>query len=180
VIETTRLVLRRFRDCDLTPFAALNADPQVMQHMPKPLSRAESDAFGARIDAHFTAHGFGMFAVEVKGLAPFIGAVGLWKPSFEAPFMPCVEIGWRLARAHWGRGYVDEAARACLRFGFEQLGLQEVVSFTIRANTRSWRVMERLGMQRDAAGDFEHPSLPEGHPLRPHILYRIRREPAAR
>lgn len=144
--------------------------------MPKLLSREESDAVVARLEAHRATHGFGMLAVELKTSGQFIGAVGLMKPSFDAPFMPCVEIGWRLQRAHWGKGYVQEAAEACLRFGFETLGLDEIVSLTILANTRSWHVMERLGMLRDATCDFEHPALPPGHPLRPHILYRLARQ----
>jgi RimJ/RimL family protein N-acetyltransferase len=145
-----------------------------MEHFPKPLDRAESDARAAQIRAHFDEHGFGLWAVEVPGIADFIGFVGITVPTFEAPFTPCVEIGWRLAAAHWGRGYATEAARAVLGFGFRSLGLREIVSFTVPANLRSRRVMERIGMTRSPDDDFDHPSLPKGHPLQRHVLYRAR------
>ena len=173
-LVTERLVLRPWRPADRAPFAALNADPAVMEHFPAPLTREESDAMIARAEAHLDQHGFGPWAVEVRGGAPVIGFVGLVVPRFTAHFTPCVEIGWRLARAHWGHGYATEAARAALAFGFGTVGLAEIVSFTVPANVRSIAVMERLGMTRDPAGDFEHPNLPEGHPLRRHVLYRIR------
>ena len=150
----------------------MNADPTVMEFFPKPLDRAESDGMAARIEAHFERRGFGLWAVEVPGVADFIGFVGLSTPTFEAHFTPCVEVGWRLARDHWGRGYATEAARAALDFGFRQLGLPEIVSFTVPANRRSRGVMERIGMTRSPADDFDHPVLPEGHPLRKHVLYR--------
>jgi len=171
-IETERLLLRPWRDADLAPFAALNADPDVMEFLPDLLAREESDAFATRIRAHFDEHGYGFWAVEVVGGAPFVGFVGLGHPSFEAPFVPCVEIGWRLAREHWGHGYATEAALGALAFGFGELGLQEIVAFTVPANVRSRRVMERIGMVRDPMDDFEHPRLPVGHPLRRHVLYR--------
>ena len=174
-LRTARLRLRVWTAADLAPFADLNADPRVMEHFPAPLSRAESDALAARIAAHFAAHGFGLWAVEVPGVTAFIGFVGLAVPSFTAPFTPCVEIGWRLAAAHWGAGYATEGARAALDFGFGSLGLDEIVSFTVPANQRSRRVMERLGMHRAPEDDFDHPLLPPGHPLRPHVLYRMRR-----
>ncbi len=174
-LRTERLLLRKWRESDLEPFAALNADPVVMEHFPKPLDRSESDAMVARIDAHFALHGFGLCAVEVPGVAELIGFVGLDIPRFDAHFTPCIEIGWRLAREHWGKGYASEAARAAMLFGFEQLGLQEIVSFTVPANFRSRAVMERIGMTRTSEDDFDHPSLPEGHRLRRHVLYRIRR-----
>ncbi len=172
MLETNRLLLRAWRSEDLAPFAALNADPRVMEHFPAPLSRAESDALAERIQAHFDAHGFGVWAVEAPGVAAFAGFVGLAVPRFEAHFTPCVEIGWRLAAEHWGRGYATEGARAAMAFGFESLELDEIVSFTAPANVRSVRVMEKLGMTRDPEEDFDHPSLPEGHPLRRHVLYR--------
>jgi RimJ/RimL family protein N-acetyltransferase len=175
MIRTERLVLRPWRDSDLAPFAELNADPQVRAYLPKVLSRTESDAFAARIRAHFAAHAFGLFAVEAPGEAPFVGYVGLSLATFPAPFTPCVEVGWRLAHAFWGRGYATEAARACLAHGFREHGLREILSFTTAANQRSRRVMERLGMRRDEGSDFEHPSLPRAHPLRPHVLYRMER-----
>ena len=170
--RTPRLVLRAWRDDDLAPFAALNADPAVMRHLPAPLGRAESDALAARIRAGIAERGFGLWAVEVPGVAAFAGFVGLSVPRFEAAFTPCVEVGWRLARAHWGRGYATEAAAAALDLAFGPLGLGEVVSFTAPANRASRAVMARLGMRRDPADDFEHPMLPAGHPLRPHVLYR--------
>jgi RimJ/RimL family protein N-acetyltransferase len=172
-IRTDRLVLRRWRDEDLEPFAELNADPEVMAFMPAQLDRRESDALATRIREQFEQRGFGLWAVEVPEVASFIGYVGLSVPRFTAAFTPCVEVGWRLARLHWGRGYATEAARATLTFGFERVGLEEIVSFTAPANVRSIAVMERLGMSHDAADDFDHPSLPVGHALRRHVLYRL-------
>ncbi len=175
-LRTDRLRLRAWRAADLEPFARLNADARVMEHFPEALSRSESDALATRISQNLTARGFGLWAVEVPGIADFAGFVGLAVPGFEAHFTPCIEIGWRLAAEHWGRGYATEGARAALGFAFARLHLDEVVSFTVVANSRSRRVMERLGMHRDPADDFEHPSLPEGHPLRRHVLYRLRRQ----
>jgi RimJ/RimL family protein N-acetyltransferase len=174
-LRTGRLLLRGWRDSDLASFAALNADPTVMEHMPALLSREESDAMAARIRDHFARHGFGLWALEVPGVTDFAGFVGLSIPTFQAPFTPCVEVGWRLARTHWGHGYATEAAREALRFGFERLGLEEIVSFTVPANLRSRQVMERLGMHHTPAEDFDHPRLPEHHPLRRHVLYRLSR-----
>jgi ribosomal-protein-alanine N-acetyltransferase len=174
-LRTARLLLRAWREGDLEAFAALNADPRVMEHFPATLTREESDEVVTRIRAHFAAHGFGLWAIEIPQQAPFIGFAGLSRTSFDAPFTPCVEVGWRLARGHWGRGYATEAARAALRFAFERLALEEVVSYTTPDNRRSLCVMERLGMRRDPSGDFEHPRLPEGHRLRRHVLYRIDR-----
>lgn len=144
-----------------------------MEHFPAALSRAESDAFAALIRARMRADGYGLWAVEVTGGAPFVGFVGLAVPSFEAAFTPCVEIGWRLAHDAWGHGYATEAARAVLADGFARVGLDEIVSFTAVVNERSQRVMQRLGMSY--AGTFEHPRLPAGHRLRTHVLYRISR-----
>lgn len=174
-LHTDRLLLRRWRDADREPFAALNADPRVMEHFPAVLSRKESDARIERITAHFVEHGFGVWAVEIPNVAPFIGFIGLSIPGFEAHFTPCVEIGWRLAANYWGHGYATEGARAALAFGFEKLGPAEIVSFTVPANLRSRRVMERLGMTHDPSEDFDHPLLPAGHPLCRHVLYRLRR-----
>jgi len=173
-IRTERLVLRRWREEDKEPFAALNADPVVMEHFPATLTREESDALVERIEAGFDEHGFGWWAVEADG--EFIGFTGLSVPRFTAHFTPCVEIGWRLARSAWGRGFATEAARASLEDGFGRAGLIEVVSFTAVPNVRSQAVMRRLGMTHDPAEDFDHPALPEGHPLRRHVLYRIRRQ----
>lgn len=173
LLETERLLLRLWRAADREPFAALNADPRVMEFFPATLTHAESDALAARIERGLEERGFGLWAVEIPGVAEFAGFVGLEIPSFESHFTPCVEVGWRLAAEHWGRGYASEAARAALRFGFEQVGLKEIVSFTTRANLRSRRLMERLGMTCRPEDNFEHPGLPAGHPLRPHVLYRI-------
>lgn len=175
-IRTPRLLLRRWRASDLAPFAAMNADARVVEHLPGPMTREASDALVARVEANFDARGFDVFAVEIPGVAPFIGFVGLTVPRFEAAFTPCVEIGWRLAPEHWGRGYATEAARASLHFGFTRLGLGEIVSFTVPANVRSRAVMERIGMTHDPRDDFEHPALPVGHRLRPHVLHRIGRD----
>jgi RimJ/RimL family protein N-acetyltransferase len=177
-LRTDRLLLRTWRVTDRAPFAEMNAHPEVMEHFPETLSRRESDALADRIEEHFTAHGFGLWALEVPGETPFAGYVGLSVPHFEAPFTPCVEIGWRLARPFWGRGYATEGARAALAYGFDELRLDEVVSFTVPANVRSRRIMEKLGMTHDPGDDFDHPLLPAGHPLRPHVLYRKRRERA--
>ncbi len=175
-LRTARLVLRRWRGSDRVPFAALNADTVVMEHFPSPLSRQESDAFVDRIEAAFEQRGFGLWATELAGSGAFIGFVGLWIPGFDAHFMPAVEMGWRLAQPHWGHGYATEAAGAAVAFGFNQLVLDEVVSFTVPANVRSRRVMERLGMTHDPEDDFDHPRLPDGHPLSRQVLYRLRRE----
>jgi RimJ/RimL family protein N-acetyltransferase len=174
-IRTERLLLRPWRESDLETFAEMNADRRVMEFFPATMSRDESDAGAARIRAHFEAQGFGLWAVELPDRAPFIGFTGLATPRFEAHFTPCVEIGWRLSFAFWGFGYATEAARAALTFGFDGLGLREIVSFTAISNVRSRHVMEKIGMKRDLAGDFDHPLVPEGHPHRPHVLYRTSR-----
>jgi len=173
ILHTGRVILRGWRASDRAPFAALNADPRVMEFLPGVLTRAESDAFADRIEAHFAERGFGLWAVEVPGRASFAGFVGLAVPRFEASFTPCVEVGWRLAHPFWGGGYATEGARAALEFGFGKLGLAEILSFTVPANVRSRRVMEKLGMSHRAEDDFDHPSLPEGHRLRRHVLYRL-------
>ena len=146
-----------------------------MAYFPKRLERAESDAMAARIAAFIAANGFGFWAAERKEDGALLGFVGLNAPSWEAPFTPCIEIGWRLAHAHWGHGYATEAARAALAFGFDRLGLDEIVAFTLPANHRSRAVMARLGMRHDPDGDFDHPLVPEGHALRRHVLYRLPR-----
>lgn len=168
-----RLLLRRWREEDRAPFAAMNADPRVMEFFRAPMDRAASDGFVDRIEAGFEERGFGLWAVEVPGVVPFAGFVGLSVPRFEAPFAPCVEIGWRLAFDCWGRGYASEGARLALRHGFAVAGLAEIVSFTAEGNLRSRAVMERIGMRRDPAEDFDHPLIPDGHRLRRHVLYRI-------
>jgi len=176
-LRTSRLLLRTWSDDDLPFFAAMNADPEVMEHFPRVLNHAESDFLAARIRSNFATRGFGLWAVELCEVAPFIGFVGLSVPHFDAHFTPCVEIGWRLARACWGRGYATEAALAVLEFGFCRLELEEIVSFTAASNLRSRKVMERIGMTRSPQDDFEHPLLAPGHPLRPHVLYRLAKPP---
>ena len=175
-LTTSRLVLRRWRNEDLPHFARLNADARATKYLLDRLTREQSDALVTRIEQHFEREGFGFWAVEVPGVAPFVGAVGLLVPGFAAPFTPCVEIGWRLHPAFWGRGYASEAARAALAFGFETIGLDEIVSLTVPANTRSRAVMQRLGMSCTPADDFDHPLVPPGHPLRRHVLYRLSKE----
>ncbi|MEV7971352.1 GNAT family N-acetyltransferase [Sphaerisporangium sp. NPDC088356] len=174
MLETERLVLRRWREEDLKPFAEMNADPEVMEHFPATLSRAESDAMAGRIEAGLEEHGFGLWVVEVRDSGLFAGFTGLVWQRFEAHFTPAVEVGWRLAREAWGHGYATEAATAALDHGFGPAGLAEVVSMTVPANVRSQAVMRRLGMTRDPRDDFEHPRPAAGSPLRPHVLYRLR------
>ncbi len=174
VIRTSRLLLRRWRPSDSEPFARLNADPQVMEYFPAILSRAESDALIERIETSFERDGFGLWAVEMPGEIGLAGFVGLINQTNEQlPFAPAVEVGWRLSRESWGRGIATEAARASLEFGFGELGLQEIVSFTTVANQRSRAVMERLGMSHDPGEDFLHPAIVPGHPLAPHVIYRL-------
>jgi RimJ/RimL family protein N-acetyltransferase len=164
-IRTERLLLRTWRDSDRAPFAAMNADPVVMEHFPAPLTREESDALVDRIQAHFVTHGYGLWALEHDG--DFLGFTGLaWAEGL--PMSPCLEVGWRLARSAWGFGYATEAARAALEVGLENA--DSVVSFTALTNERSWHVMERLGMRREY--EFDHPRVPDGSPLKRHYLYR--------
>jgi RimJ/RimL family protein N-acetyltransferase len=170
-LRTERLLLRQWREEDRDPFAALNADPVVMEHFPSTMTREQTDAFVDFNIATIAARGWGLWAVEVADMKPFIGFVGLNEPRFEARFTPAVEIGWRLARDAWGRGYATEAARAVLSFAFDELGLDEVVSFTTVENHRSRRVMERIGMTHDPADDFDHPRVTDVR-IRPHVLYR--------
>ncbi len=175
-LDTSRLRLRTWREEDLAPFAALNEDPRVMEFLPRPLTRKESDEFAERIQLHFPKYGFGLWAVEVAAESAFIGFVGMAVPRFEAHFTPCVEIGWRLAHSHWNRGYASEAAQRVLRHAFRERELEEIVSFTVPENRRSRAVMEKLGMSRRAAEDFDHPGMPPGHRLERHVLYRLQRQ----
>jgi RimJ/RimL family protein N-acetyltransferase len=176
VLRTERLILRPWRQSDLEPFAALNADDRVTRTLAGSLDRAASDAMATRFSESFAKHGFGYWAVELPGAAPFIGALGLSIPAFDAPFMPVVEIGWRLAFDHWGKGYATEGAKAALDYGFNQAGLEEIVSFTAAGNSRSRAVMERLGMRTDPKDDFNHVRLGPDHPLYHHVLYRLSKE----
>ena len=179
-LVTDRLILRRWRRSDRAPYFAMHAEPEVAQFLLPPKSRAEANAQIDMFEACFKTHGFGFWALELIGATSeterFIGFTGLFAPSFEAHFVPCVEVGWRLARPFWGRGYATEAARAAMADGFDRLGLDEIVAMTSALNARSQAVMARLGMNRDPADDFEHPRVAEGDPLRPHVLYRISRE----
>lgn len=172
-ITTQRLVLRQWLDSDREPFAALNADPEVMRYFPAPLSRDESDAMADRIAELIERQGWGFWAVEHAKDRTFMGFVGLHAPE-DLPFSPCTEIGWRLARPYWGCGYATEAALASLSFAFGQLDLSSVVAFTANGNMRSQGVMRRLGMTLES--HFDYPRLPDDHPLRPHVLFRLTRE----
>lgn len=176
VIETDRLLLRAWKQSDRQPFAEMNSDERVMEYFLKPLTSSESDGLVDHIERHFEKHQFGLWAVEVKSTNTFAGFIGLLVPGFEAHFTPCVEIGWRLAYSFWGQGYATEGARAVLDFAFNVAQLDEVVSMTTIENLKSRRVMEKLGMTYDVEDDFEHPSLPEGHPLRPHVLCRLSKQ----
>jgi RimJ/RimL family protein N-acetyltransferase len=171
-IETQRLVLRCWQSSDREPFAKMNADPNVMEFFPAPLTSLQSDALVAKIERHFQRHSFGLYAVELKVGGGFAGFIGLSVPTFRAHFTPCVEIGWRLSSDFWGKGLATEGAEAVLKYGREVLRLKDVVSFTVPVNLRSRRVMEKIGMTHDPADDFDHPQLPPGHPLRRHVLYR--------
>lgn len=172
ILTTDQLILRRWRDSDREPFARMNADSRVMEFFPGVLSLDQSNRMVDKIEAHFDAHGFGLYAAELERNGAFIGFIGLAVPDFQAPFS--VELGWRLAAEYWGQGLATEGARVVVRHAFEILGLDEIVATTVPANTRSRRVMERLAMTHNPCDDFDHPLLPVGHPLRRHVLYRLR------
>ncbi|GBF80989.1 GNAT family N-acetyltransferase [Aphanothece sacrum] len=169
-IITPRLILRRWQTEDQQTFSQINADPRVMEFLPKPLSFDESNSFIERIETHFEENGFGLWATQLQDSPSLIGFIGLSIPRFQASFTPCVEIGWRLGYDYWGKGYATEGAKAALEFAFTQLNLPEVLSFTVPKNWRSRRVMERIDMK--FSQEFDHPDLPEGNPLRKHILYK--------
>jgi RimJ/RimL family protein N-acetyltransferase len=173
-LTTSRLLLRQWRESDKTPFARMNADPEVMEHFPSVMTIEQSDDFVDRMYTHLAKHGWGLWAVEVLATGEFIGFVGLWPIGFD-PFRQREqrEIGWRLKRSAWGHGYASEAAATTLEYAFAHLGWPEVVSFTAVGNVRSQAVMTRIGMVRDPSSDFDHPRAPEGHPVRPHVVYRI-------
>ena len=168
-----RIVLRPWQDHDADAFAAMNSDPRVMEFFVSTLSRSESDQLLSRVRATIEGLGWGWWCVDIDGECA--GFTGLSSPPYETPFTPCVEVGWRFRPQFWGHGYATEAARLALGYGFNTLQLQEIVSFTADGNVASRRVMERIGMQRDFTGDFDHPRMPAGHALRPHVLYRMRR-----
>jgi RimJ/RimL family protein N-acetyltransferase len=169
-LETARLILRRWQESDREPFYRINSDPRVMEFFPACLTRDESDALLPRVEAHFETHGFGPFAAELRETGELAGFIGLAVPRFEAYFTPCVEILWRLAARFWNQGLATEGAKAVLQLAFGPLALPEVVSFTTVANRPSRRVMEKIGLKYE--GEFDHPELPDGHPLRRHVLYR--------
>lgn len=175
-IRTDRLILRQWKKGDLEPFANMNADPRVREYFPGLQTREESDHSVSLVSGHIEKYGWGFWAASLVETGEFIGFIGLEDVYFQANFVPAVEIGWRLAYKHWGKGYATEGALACLRYGFETLKLDEIVSFTAVENTRSRRVMEKIGMHHDSKDDFDHPKLPEGHPLRRHVLYRLDRD----
>lgn len=175
-IETPRLILRQWRDADLDTWAEMNADPRVMEFFTGLLDRASSDEVASKMRARIDRDGYGLWAVEIKETGSFAGLIGLNEMAADIPVTPKREVGWRLAFDAWGHGYATEGARAALRFAFDKLGWPEVVAVTAVINKRSQRVMERLGMIRDPAADFEHPRVPEGNPLRRHVLFRIHRE----
>ncbi|GAB2646144.1 GNAT family N-acetyltransferase [Kribbella swartbergensis] len=174
-LSTDRLLLRQWRESDREPFAAMNADPAVMEHFPSTMTPEQSDDFVDRFSPAIDERGWGLWALEVRETGRFIGFTGLSVPSFEAHFTPAVEIGWRLMKEAWGNGYATEAARAALAHGFGPAGLDEIVSFTTTTNLPSQRVMQRIGMTHDEADDFDHPRIAPGHRLRRHVLYRIDR-----
>lgn len=174
-LETPRLRLRAWNDADLDPLAELCADPLVMRYFPALLSRDQCAAAMARYRIHFARHGFGIWALERKDNGSFIGFTGLAWSRLQTPFCPAVELAWRLSQDHWGQGLACEAAMAVLGCAFERLQLSEVVAYTAELNERSWQLMRTLGMRHEIQGDFAHPALAEGHPLRPHVLYRLPR-----
>jgi RimJ/RimL family protein N-acetyltransferase len=174
MLETERLLLRRWKDSDREPFAAMNADPRVMEFFSDTLTREESDQLIENIESHFDNRGFGLFATELKSESKLIGFIGLHVASFQAHFTPCVEIGWRIAVPYWGKGLATEGSREVIRFAFDRLKLESLVSFTVSENVASRRLMEKLGMTHDPADDFDHPKLPPGHRLRRHVLYRLK------
>jgi len=173
-LSTKRLLLRQWKKDDLPLFAKMNADARVMEYFPSTLSKSESDALVAKIQNELKEKEYGLWAVEVVGVVPFVGFVGLHEQTFSASFTPCIEIGWRLAFEHWGKGYAFEAASRVMEYAFQTLMLPELVSFTTAANQRSRRLMEKLGMIRNPDDDFQHPIIPKEHPLSPHVLYRKR------
>ncbi len=174
IVSTPRLVLRRWQPSDRNPFAAMNADPRVMEYFPRPFTVEESHQAIDRIEAGFEQRGFGLCAVELQADHSFIGFIGLSVPNFTAHFTPCIEIGWRLAARAWGNGYASEGAKAIAAHAFETLKLDQIVSFTAEQNLRSRRVMEKLGMTFNPDDSFDHPNFPLGHLLRRHVLYRLR------
>ncbi|HET9136268.1 MAG TPA: GNAT family N-acetyltransferase [Candidatus Kapabacteria bacterium] len=173
IFQSERLGFRKWIESDRALFASLNADPVVMEFFPAPLTSSETDQFIERIEKQFDDYGYGLYAVDSFEDNSFIGFIGLSHPRFESPFTPCVEIGWRLAKEYWNRGFATEGAAACLEYGFSVLGLDEILSFTATHNTRSENVMKKIGMQK--IGEFDHPALP-GSWLERHVLYQKQKD----
>jgi 3-dehydroquinate dehydratase/shikimate dehydrogenase len=174
-LETARLRLCDWREADREPFITMNGDPLVMRHFLSTLTARETAAMIERNRVHFERHGFGLWAAEIRATGEFAGFIGLAVPTFEAHFTPCVEVGWRLAPRFWNQGLATEGAAEVLRFAFEDLQLVEIVSFTSTVNLASQRVMQKIGMRRNPADDFDHPRIPTEHPLCRHVLYRVGR-----
>ncbi len=173
-LETKRLILRQWKKEDLECFAKLNADKRVMEFFPSTLSEKESNSLSETIQKELQEKKYGLWAVEAKNCAPFIGCIGLHYQDFSAHFTPCIEIGWRLLFDYWKKGYAFEAASKVLEYGFNVLNLNEIVAFTAEKNTRSRKLMEKLNMTYNPKDDFHHPKLPKNHILQPHVLYRLK------
>jgi len=171
-IETERLLLRDWAEGDREPFARMNADPLVMEYLPRPLDEGASHKLVERFQKHFKKNGYGLYAVEVKETGDFVGFVGLNNVEFKADFTPATEIAWRLDYGSWGQGFGSEAAEAVLGYGLKELNLPEIVAFTVHDNVRSVHLMEKIGLKRDEEGDFDYPALRKGHPLGRFVLYR--------
>jgi len=174
-LRTKRLILRPWKPDDLEPFSEMNADLKVMAYYASILTREESDALASKIQQDYATRAYGFWAIEIPGIAPFIGYVGLNYWNLEMSFAPCIDIGWRLASSHWGHGYATEGAQEALRYGFEELDLSEIVAMATIGNVRSRRTMERLGMIHNPDENFHHPKLPKDHLLSMRVLYRLRR-----
>ncbi|KTD60363.1 acetyltransferase [Legionella sainthelensi] len=176
IIETDRLVLRTWSNEDVVEYYRINQDPKVIEFLKGSLTMNEVTDFISSMNNQFDELGYTLWAAEEKTKGQFIGFIGLNLIKWEAPFGQAVEVGWRLGSKYWKKGYATEGARACLKYGFNQCDLKEIVSFTVPANIRSFRVMEKIGMIRDLDGDFAHPNLPLDHRLSKHILYRIQKK----
>ena len=176
ILKTERLILRPWREEDLEAFAKMNADPRVREFFLSTQTRQESDKTAKILSSEIEKKGWGFWAVSIPNVTDFAGFIGIRDVDFAAPFAPAVEIGWRLAVEHWGKGYATEGALASLNFGFQVVKLDEIVSFAVKDNIRSRHVMEKIGMKHDADGDFDSPFFPEGHPFQRHVLYRIKKD----
>lgn len=176
IIETERLILRTWKKADAEPYFHINQDPRVTECLLGPLTMEQVNDFIQSVNRHQDKHGYTLWAAELKATAEFMGFIGLNYTAWEAHFTPAVEVGWRLGSQYWGKGYATEGAKASLDYGFQNCGLKEIVSFTVPANVRSIRVMEKIGLKRDLNGDFAHPKLSADHPLSQHILYRLTKE----